>query len=383
MNRKMLSSVAMGHAVPARTDRPAAPCGPRVGEGAISPLLAAAALAFAVAAPRPALACATCGCSLSTDAAMGYSDIPGWRANLEFDFINQDQLRSGTSSVSNAQVAAINDAGGSQEVEKQTINRYITAGLSYRPSGDWDFTLLVPYIDRSHTTYGAATNPLTPDKVSGASVDSLGDIRFITSFQGLLPTHNLGFQLGVILPTGNYGGSNATGTGIVGRNPVAFNTGPNSRNPSPGNLLDTSLQAGAGATDIVVGAYYYQAVNQNFDAFVNGQFQAALWHKLDQPGEDYRPGNLATVSFGARYEENPDIVPQLQVNITHKSTDQGVLADTISTGGTVVYLSPGVSVSVTHDVTVYGFVQLPVYSRLTGIQLFPHWTATVGVSYAF
>jgi hypothetical protein len=348
-----------------------------------SRLLAAALLALATAVPRPALACATCGCSLSTDAAMGYSDVPGWRASLEFDFINQDQLRSGTSSISNAQVAAINDAGGSQEVEKQTINRYITAGLSYQPNGDWNFNLLVPYIDRSHSTYGAAMNPLTPEKVSGASVDSVGDIRFITSFQGLLPTHNLGFQLGVILPTGDYGGANASGTGIVGRNPVAFNSGPNSRIPSPGNLLDTSLQAGAGATDIIVGAYYYQAVSQNFDAFVNGQFQAALWHKLDQPGEDYRPGNLATVSFGLRYEENPTIVPQLQVNITHKSIDQGVLADTISTGGTVVYLSPGVSLSVEHNLTIYGFVQLPLYSQLTGYQLFPHWTATIGASYAF
>jgi hypothetical protein len=343
---------------------------------------ALALVVFAVC-PTVALACATCGCALSTDAAMGYSDIPGWRASLEFDFINQDQLRSGTSSLSNAQVAAINDAGGSQEVEKQTINRYITAALSYRPNGEWNFNLLVPYVDRSHTTYGAAMNPLTPDKVSSASVDSLGDMKFIASYQGFLPTHNLGFQLGMILPTGNYGGPNAAGTGIVGRNPVAFSTGPNSQNPSPGNLLDTSLQAGVGATDLIVGAYYYQAVSQNFDAFVNGQFQAALWHKLDQPGEDFRPGNLATVSFGLRYEENPTIVPQLQINITHKSTDQGVLADTIASGGTVVYVSPGVSASITHNVQVFAFVQVPLYSRLTGIQLFPHWTGSVGASYAF
>jgi hypothetical protein len=361
----------------------AAPCGRHVHRRAASALLAVATLALASAVPRPALACASCGCALSKDAVMGYSDVPGWNASLQFDFINQDQLRTGTSSLSNAQVAAINDAGGNQEVEKQTINRYITASLNYRPNGDWNFNLIVPYIDRNHTTYGAAMNPLTPDKVSGAVVGSLGDIRLITSYQGLLPTHNLGFQLGVILPTGDYGGPNASGTGIVGRNPVAFNTGPNAQNPSPGNLLDTSLQAGVGATSVIVGAYYYQAVSQNFDAFISGQFQAALWHKLDQPGEDFRPGNLATVSFGVRYEENPDIVPQLQVNVTHKSTDQGVLADNIASGGTVVYLSPGVSVSVAHNVTVYAFVQLPLYSRLTGIQLFPHWTGSVGASYAF
>ncbi len=70
---------------------------------------ALALIAFA-GCPTIAVACATCGCSLSTDAAMGYSDVAGWRATFEFDFINQDQLRSGTSSISNQQVAAINDA---------------------------------------------------------------------------------------------------------------------------------------------------------------------------------------------------------------------------------------------------------------------------------
>jgi hypothetical protein len=32
---------------------------------------------------------------------------------------------------------------------------------------------------------------------------------------------------------------------------------------------------------------------------------------------------------------------------------------------------------------LYGFVQLPLYSKLDGYQVFPHWTASVGVSYAF
>ena len=323
-----------------------------------------------------ALACATCGCSLSTDAAMGYSAATGWRVSADYSFINQNQLRSGTSTISPAQVATING----QEVEHQTINHYITLGLSYASSADWNYRLLVPYIDRSHTTYGATeTLPLTPDQLSGATVDSLGDIKFIVSYQGVLPTHNLGLQLGVKLPTGDYGGPNASGTGTVGRNPVSFGPGGN----SGGQLLDTSLQAGTGSTDLIVGGYYYQPVSQNFDAFVNGQFQAAVMENLDQVGEDYRPGNLATVSFGVRYEENPKIVPQLQVNITHRSPDLGVLADTLDVAGTAVYLSPGVSASIMKNTQMYAFVQLPIYSNLDGYQLFPHYTATVGVGYAF
>jgi len=338
---------------------------------------------FIFTAPLPAFACATCGCSLSSDAAMGYSAVPGWRVTAEYDYIDQSQLRSGTKGISPAQVAAINDAGGDQEIENDTVNRYLTVGISYAPNADWNFKLLAPYIDRRHTTYGSSPNPLTSDEISGATVSSLGDIKFIASFQGFLPTHNLGVQLGVKLPTGHYGGPNADDSGTVGRGPVAFTTGPAALNASPDNLLDTSLQAGTGSTDLIVGAYYFRAISQNFDAFINGQFQAAISQKLDQMGADYRPGNLASVNFGVRYEANPQWVPQLQVNLTRKSPDQGALADTLSTGGTVAYLSPGLTVMVAKNTSLFGFIQLPVYSNLDGYQLFPHWTASIGASYAF
>jgi hypothetical protein len=308
---------------------------------------------------------------------MGYSSTAGWQVSLQYDFIDQNQLRSGTGTVSPARVAAINDAGGNQEVEHGTLNRYFTLGIAYAPDPDWNFRLLVPYVDRSHTTYGAAGNPLTPDELSGVTVSSLGDVRFITSYQGFLPTHNFGLQLGVKLPTGDYGGPNAAATGVVGHHPVSFDSGPGSRQASPDNLLDTSLQAGTGSTDLIFGAYYYQAVSQDFDAFADGQFQTAVREELD------RPGNLATVSFGLRYEARPDFVPQVQVNITRKSADQGALADTADTAGTVAYLSPGVTTAVARNTYLYGFVQLPVYRNLDGYQLFPRWTATLGMSRAF
>jgi hypothetical protein len=50
--------------------------------------------------PHVAQACATCGCTLSAAAAMGYSALPGWRLSVEYDYIHQDQLRSGTQAVS-------------------------------------------------------------------------------------------------------------------------------------------------------------------------------------------------------------------------------------------------------------------------------------------
>lgn len=333
------------------------------------PVLAAGLWAGVLAAASPlAQACATCGCTLSSDAAMGYSASAGWRVNFQYDYINQKQLRSGTGTASPARV--VNDPT-TGELENQTISRYLTMGLSYSPNADWNVNLQIPYVIRSHTTYGNLPQPfdpadVNPSNLSGSDSSSIGDVKVIGSYQGFLPTHNLGLQLGIKLPTGRYGSD------------VLFSSGPNAGSP-----LDTSLQPGTGSTDLIVGAYYYQAISQDWDAFVNGSFQVAVTEKLDQPGNDYRPGNLAAISLGVRYEANPKWVPQLQVNLSHKSADQGTLADTLDTAGTVAYLSPGLTVSVLKNVQLYGFAQVPVYSRLDGYQLFPHWTATVGVSHAF
>ena len=76
-------------------------------------------------------------------------------------------------------------------------------------------------------------------------------------------------------------------------------------------------------------------------------------------------------------------VPQLQVNLLHKSVDQGALADITDTAGYVAYVSPGVAGKVWRTLAVYGFAQVPVYSDLVGYQLFPKYTFSVGASYAF
>ncbi|SRR5579871_494219 len=310
-----------------------------------------------VLGPAGARACATCGCTLSADAAMGYSASAGWRASLEYDYIHQDELRSGT--------RRVDGVPHGDELERETLNRYATAGISYAPSSDWNATLFVPYVMRTHSTFGGY-EPGQPLELSSSHSSSLGDIRLVGAYQGFLPTHNLGVQLGVKLPTGQYGTS------------VNFSSGPNAGTP-----VDASLQPGTGSTDAILGAFYYRAVSQNLDFFANAQFQSAVAHHLDQPGNDFRPGNSTTVSLGLRLEHDPRVVPQVQLNVLRKARDQGALADVADTAGTVAYLSPGVTVRAAGKLHLFGFVQLPVYSNLYGYQVFPRYTASVGASYAF
>lgn len=345
------------------------------------PCVSIAALAML---PAHAYACASCGCTLTTDAAAGYSSQAGWRFNLDTTWIDQDQLRRGSGSASPEQVVdhPMDPAAGGGEIEKDTINRYLNLGVTYRPNADWGFTVIVPWVSRNHTTYGDQDVPFTPTEVapgqlSGVAFSGIGDVKLLASWQGFLPTHNFGVQFGLKLPTGRYGGQDED-SGTVFGHPTRFRSGP-----MAGDALDTSLQAGTGSTDAIIGAYWYRAISQDFDAYVAGQFQAAIAQKLDRPGGDFRPGNQLTLSAGLRYEAHPNWVPQLQLNLLRKSRDQGALADTLDSAGTVAYLSPGITFSLKKNLQLYGFVQLPVYSRLEGYQLFPRWTATAGVSAGF
>ena len=189
-------------------------------------------------------------------------------AELRVRLSASGRLRSGTH--------AISSVPDGYELERETLNRYLT-GLSYSPTANWDFDLRVPYVIRTHSTYGDfdSTQPLErvelfaqlepgrrpPDRqLSGDAADAQPRV-----------------QLGVKLPTGKYGTADRL---LWGAN--------------AGTPLDASLQPGTGSTDIIVGAYYYRAISQDFDLTVNGQFQSAVRHHMDQPGNDYRPGNSTT-----------------------------------------------------------------------------------------
>ena len=339
-------------------------------------------LAAIFAAPL-AQACATCGCTLSTDAATGYSAQQGWRVNVEYVWLDQDELRHGNGGASPEEVIdrPADPTADASEIERDTTNRYVNLVVSWHPDADWSVSLLSPYLRRDHTTYGEFEPPfqpgdVSPQNISGTRVSGLGDIKLLVGYQGFLPTRNFGVIGGVKLPTGRYGGGNEDGA-ITG-NPVLFESGP-----LRGEALDASLQAGTGSTDAIVGAYWYQPVSQDFDAFANGQFQAAVSHRMETPDLDFRPGNQFSLNIGLRYEAHADWVPQLQVNLLRKSADQGALADSADSAGTVAYLSPGISVSLRQNLQAYGFVQVPLYSRLEGYQLFPRWAATLGLSMAF
>jgi hypothetical protein len=313
-----------------------------------------------------ALACASCGCTLSAEwDNLNFSGAGGAKLDLRYDYVNQDQLRSGTKTISAADASKRLNRGDPQEVEEYTKNNYVTLGIDYAINQDWAVNVQLPYINRSHGTLGDASDGVTPGEDGGqykSSTADLGDIKLIGRYQGFSEQHNFGVMFGVKLPSGDhdkYGVSTDTSA------PEAV-------------LIDPGLQPGTGTTDAILGAYYLDSLNRSWDYFAQGLVQKALNTK-----DEYKPGDSLNINLGVRYLEFSGVTPQLQLNARHVERDSGDNADVFSTGGTLIYLSPGVSVPLNRRSSVYGFLQLPVYQDVNGVQLTPRYTASLGARYSF
>jgi hypothetical protein len=84
-----------------------------------------------------------------------------------------------------------------------------------------------------------------------------------------------------------------------------------------------------------------------------------------------------------RYDITQDFALLLQLNTLWRGRDSGAQAEPEDSGGTFVFISPGVSYMVTRNVQVFGIVQLPVYQYVNGVQLTADWGATAGVGFRF
>ncbi len=304
-----------------------------------------------LAAAPAAQACGACGCTLNSDwASQGYSVQAGFRADLRFDYFNQDQLRSGTQSVDRAAFSFSND----QEIQQQTLNRNLTLTLDYTPNADWGVALIIPSYDRTHVTIaGGDTDP------SFSQGKGLGDVRVLGRYQGFSEDHSFGVQFGLKLPTG---GTRQT-----------FNAGAEAGMP-----LDAGLQLGTGTLDLLLGCYAFGSLAPEWGCFGQVLFQKPLAEK-----NGFKPADGVNANFGVRYSGFASVTPHLQLNLRAEGRESGVNADLPNSGATLVYLSPGLTFNLSHAFQVYVFGQLPVAQRVNGLQLEPKWSASVGLHYTF
>ncbi len=139
------------------------------------------------------------------------------------------------------------------------------------------------------------------------------------------------------------------------------------------------MQAGSGTTDVLLGGYYHQTLRESgVSWFVQTQYQQAL-----RTHAGFKPGSQLGIDAGIRVGVTDRLGMMVQLNGLHKRRDSGAQAEPGDSGGRFLSISPGLAYAASDSVQVYGFVQLPVYRNVRGVQLTAERGLVIGASTRF
>jgi hypothetical protein len=302
-------------------------------------LLSSAVLAC-VLAPSQAWACA-CGCSafdLGTGSFMPQENDHGGRLYFEWDYMNQNKNRKGTSSFDPA-----------NNPDKKIETNYYNIGVQYMFNRDWGFMVRMPFATRSFKTSTDSGDVVTYHD------DSVGDIEVMGMYTGLTKDMSLGLMFGLKLPTGEY-------------------TAPN---------FDRDTQIGSGSTDLVLGAFYRGMITGDnaWQYFTQVKWLQPIAYSSSWDNElgaegTYKPGAELDWAGGISYNNLykvagfDKITPVLQFIGSHRDHDSGTSAKPDETGYDRVLIAPGIEFTKVLDeqnnkvFKLYGDVEIPIFYRV-------------------
>lgn len=308
-------------------------------------------LLAAVAAVPVNASCGTGTCALNSHwQSQDVAGQSGQRLDIRYEYIRQDRPRAGHENVDIGAISRHHD-------EVETVNHNLVLRYDYSAGQKWGLSLQAPVVNRDH--YHIHNH-------MGGQIDErwrfthLGDVRVIARYSPTLNPENrtdFGVLAGVKLPTGRTNVSNGD------------------------DLAERTLQPGSGTTDAILGFYASRPLNlwsRSARLFVQTQAQLPI-----NTHEDFRPGNQYMLDVGIAYPQIGDFSGLFQINTLIKDHDHGLEAEEADSGSASVWLSPGASYALTHSTRIYGFVQLPLYQRVRGIQVVADWTISVGASVGF
>jgi hypothetical protein len=325
-------------------------------------LIYAITFAALLVSGQPVLAsCGSSSCPLDLH-ALAAADNSGFVLDLSFQYIHQNMLQHGTARGTFGEVVTEHD-------EISTTNRLTTLQATYRVSPRLQLNAMFPFVSRSHEHIARDNGQLEQ-----WNFDAPGDAALYARyrlFQSEGSTHDSWWITGgVKFPTG-------------------------ARHERSGNTnqeAEVTLQPGSGSTDVSVGAAYQGAVLRNTS--VGGPmgsvtaipyFGSITYRRNGAGTYGYRHGGELQASVGSEYPLSSKLNALGQVNVRHSSRD-GVGSteeNPALTGGTYVYVSPGIRLLLRRGVSGYAYVQLPVYQNVNGLQLTARVNYLAGIQQRF
>jgi hypothetical protein len=147
--------------------------------------------------------------------------------------------------------------------------------------------------------------------------------------------------------------------------------------------LDAALQPGSGAFDAMLGVAYSRWLTERMT------LDTSLQYTLRTEDDDFKIGDLITFGTAVAYRltEKVDTFPQvsvfLEANVRHLFPNEEDGEKVHNSGGTALFLSPGVRVGISKNASISLAVQVPVIQELHDEQQETDFKVVAGVSFGF
>jgi hypothetical protein len=307
--------------------------------------------------PTAQASCGSASCFVVIGSQQQVSPAGVLTINLHYTYTNNGIPPEGASAIpfANQQTKQLILAN-SQVNQLATLVRMTTLDLNYGLTERFGLQVSVPYRQIN------AIGQIGAGALTNTNAKGLGDVLVKMKYN-MLPTLRsmLVFEMGVYLPTGDYGYQGA-----------------------PGQLAESTLQVGRGAAGFQPGFYQtYEILPHRLNQFLSGSYRYTM-----RNSDGYRFGQEIALNSGLNLVTFPWLTFTGQLNFRVKTKDnikaalyelrpapfnRAVLLDgniigrpVPTTNSTFLAFSPGVVVNVFDYGQVYLIGQLPVYRDFNG-----------------
>lgn len=143
-------------------------------------------------------------------------------------------------------------------------------------------------------------------------------------------------------------------------------------------IINPGIQAGSGSLDVVASLAYSRQELAGVDWTVSTSHQF-----VTRNDRGYRFGDETIAAITASRALSSAVVASLQLKGGHRGRDDFLDQPVPSSGWSYLAVVPGARVRVTRGLSVYGFVQFPVYQYVNEFQLGSSVMALTGISKTF
>jgi hypothetical protein len=296
-------------------------------------------LALAASAP-PARACSICRCGDPTFNALGKEGIQarGLRLALDWERFDKDE------------------GNPAEESEAQVENRFTMLG-SYAFNDRFSLNARVPVSHRHLTTSAAGEEPETVTTSGLSDPEIYGQVRLWASPMrgGLGRRASVSLVGGVKTPWGE--------------NDVV----------KDGERVDEHAQPGTGSTDAFGSVVLLYLIDPRSALFVSTGYR-----HTGSNGYGYRYGSSFTASAAYEHKLGSVFDAVVALDFRDAARDQVDASGTLDedTGGSLLYVTPRLLVSLGHGLVLRAGAQIPVLKSLNGFQT-ERAVANVGITYLF